>query len=158
MPQTRADLFKIFFTALCVAVICIWTVFVSGCGYAKHKDPELFYESSPRAAAEAARLHAREIGGSYHQNICCGSMQPLIFKGDYIVVEPSPYNDDLLGQAVVYLPQWNAGNLVLHRLVSGNAADGFIASGDNNPHSEAFERVTAANYRARVVAIYRPIQ
>jgi hypothetical protein len=41
--------------------------------------------------------------------------------------------------------------------VSGNAADGFIASGDNNARSEPTERVTIVNYVSETIAIYKPI-
>jgi hypothetical protein len=121
-------------------------------------------------AEESARLHARDIGGSFNQNLCCGSMVPLMQAGDWIVVADPikvPFTDDLLGRPCVYQPKWlPAGQYVLHRFTSGSARDGFIASGDGvkpdiDPrtgrdfHSEASYRVTAADYRGRVEGIYR---
>ena len=96
-------------------------------------------------------------------------MVPLIQTGDWIVVAPIslyPFTDDLLGRPCVYQPKWlPAGQLALHRFISGNARDGFIASGDGvkpdidangrDLHSEASYRVTAADYRGRVEGIYR---
>lgn len=140
------------------------------CGYAPRKDPPLFTYDSPVLAQESARLHARDIGGTYHQNLCCGSMVPLIQTGDWVVVAPvslHPFTDDLLGRPCVYQPQWSAPfDLVLHRFISGNARDGFIASGDGvrpdidprtgrDLRSESRYRVTAADYRGQVVGIYR---
>lgn len=141
-----------------------WTLTVTGlviimlltaCGYAKHKDPPTYVYDNPKVASESARLHAKDIGGEYMQNVCCGSMQPLIFKDDWLVTQATPYGDHLLGKVAIYKPKWRDGQPVMHRLVSGNAKDGFIASGDNTPRSEASERVTAANYVSEVVGIYR---
>jgi hypothetical protein len=135
------------------ALICLLLFAIFGCGYAKHKDPDTFYESSRVAAGIAASLHARDIGGSVYQNECCGSMEPLIHKGDWIVARAEPYSDELLGKVVSY--RRANGQLLMHRLVSGNAVDGFIASGDNNKRSEPDERVDAGNYLETCVAIYR---
>ena len=135
-----------------VAVLCLAGLMFSGCGYAKHKDPDLYRESSPAAAQEAARLHARDIAGDYHQNKCCGSMEPLIYAGDWIVTKREVFTDALLGKAGVYRRE--NGQHLLHRFVSGNARDGYIASGDNNARSEPDERVTSANYISTAVAIY----
>lgn len=156
MQTSRTDLLACGCTALLVAIICLIVLFSAACGYAEHKDPALYIESSATAAKIAARLRANEIGGSYHENLCCGSMQPLVYTGDWLVVAALPYDDQLLGRLVVYQPKWSQGQLIAHRLVSGNAAAGFIASGDNNPNSEATERVRRDNYHGAVIAIYRP--
>ena len=142
----------------------LWILAVSGlvvvmlltaCGYAKHKDPPTYVYDNPKVARESARLHAQDVGGEYMQNVCCGSMEPLIFKDDYLVAKATTYGEHLLGKVVIYRPAWKQGQPVMHRLVSGNMREGFIASGDNTPRSEASERVTAANYDAEVVVIYR---
>jgi hypothetical protein len=136
--------------------LCFLVFAVSGCGYAKHRDPVLYFESSPAAQILAAQLRAKEVGGTFAgPNTCCGSMSPLIVAGDYLVIKPSPFTDALLGSVVIYTPAWNHGQPVAHRLVSGNAKDGFIASGDNNSRSEPSELVTASTYRGEVIAIYR---
>lgn len=132
----------------------VFTLFL-GCGYAPHKDPPTYIYDTPRLAEESARLHARDIGGTYEQNLCCGSMEPLIYSGDWVVIQPTVYGDHLLGKVGVYTPKWNDGKPVMHRFVSGNAKDGFIASGDHNPKSESAERVTAANYKGELMGIYR---
>jgi hypothetical protein len=128
----------------------------SGCGYPEQKSPPLYAYDTPALVRESARLHARDAGGYVGGPIaCCGSMKPVIQDGDYLVIAPTPFADALLGKIAAYAPAWNKGRLVAHRFVSGNAKGGFIASGDNNPRSEAFEPVTAATYRGEVIAIYR---
>lgn len=165
-PLTRQHLFTLLLFGLAALILGM----VASCGYARHKDPQLYTYESMAIAQESARLHARDIGGSYHQNLCCGSMEPLIHVGDWIVVAPVsafPFTDDLLGRPCVYQPQWlPAGSLALHRFTTGNAKDGFLASGDGvrpdidphtgrDLHSESQYRVKAPDYRGQVVGIYR---
>lgn len=126
-----------------------------GCGYYRHVDPVLYVYDSQRTVEESARLEARDKGGWVTKNVCCGSMRPTVVENDLLVVIPSPFGDHLKGKVVVYRPQWNKGEPVMHRLVSGSAKDGFIASGDNNPQSEAYERVRADNFVGEVISIYR---
>jgi len=151
-PQNH-DLPTIAIACAFIALASGWVLFVTGCGYAKHKNPPLYLESSAAAAQEAARLHARDIGGIYHENLCCGSMRPTIQTHDWIVTLRTPWRAELLGRIVQY--RVGPGTNYLHRLVSGNATSGFIASGDNNPYSESGFRVTADNYVDEAVAIYR---
>lgn len=156
MAPDRQRLGQFAIACLTVALAALWCMVNAGCGYARHIDPPLYRYDSALLAEMSARAHAAEIPGrSVHQNLCCGSMRPVILEGDWIVTAPTLYGDHLLGRLAVYRPKWNQGKPVLHRLVSGNARDGFIASGDNNPRSEATERVTAANYDAEVIGIYR---
>lgn len=82
-------------------------------------------------------------------------MKPVIQTGDWIVVVHKEWSDELLGGVEVYAPNWYHGNQVAHRFVSGNAKDGFIASGDNNPFSEPKEPVTQDKYVGEIVSIYR---
>ena len=135
-----------------VVLACI----LAGCGYPERKGPPLYTYDTPALVQESARLHARDVGGYVGGPIaCCGSMKPVIQDGDFLVIAPTPFADDLLGKVAAYAPAWNKGALVAHRFVSGDATRGFIASGDNNPRSESFEPVTAATYRGEVVGIYR---
>ncbi len=164
-PLTRTHLFTLLLFALGALVLGL-----AACGYAPHKDPQLYTYDTPALTEASARLHARDIGGTYHQNLCCGSMEPLIHAGDWIVVaDPAkiPFTDDLLGRPCVYQPQWLPANqFALHRFISGSAKDGFIASGDGvrpdidptsgrDLHTENAYRVTAKDYRGQVVGIYR---
>ncbi len=139
-----------------VALLCAAVLAFSGCGYPEQKSPPVFAYDSPLIVQESARLHAREVNGYVSgPNVCCGSMLPVIQPGDFVIVAPTPFSDALLGKIAVYAPKWNKSNLVAHRFVSGDAQNGFIASGDNNPRSEPWEPVTALIYRGEVVAIYR---
>jgi len=136
-------------------VVCVALLLLFGCGYAKHKNPALFYESSPAAAQEAARLHARDAGGSVLLVTNPeGSMQPLIHQWDWLVCVPTPLTDDLLGKVVTYRPAWNHGQNTTHRLAAKDRY-GYIASGDHNARSEPQWRVTTANYVGEIIAIYR---
>jgi len=134
-------------------VLIVLAILLSGCGYADRKDPKVFYESSDLAAGIAAALHAKDIGGTLNHNACCGSMEPLIYAGDWIVSVKEPFSDDLLGKVVTYYYEPKK-MLLMHRLVSKDSG-GFIGSGDNNKNTEMRSRITAKNYRSTVVAIYK---
>lgn len=146
---------KLIFACLFVALICGWAFFVSACGYAERIDPPVYTFANDKITAESARLHAKDADGWVTTITCCGSMKPLIQDGDRVVIVATPYGDRLKGRVAVYAPAWAKGGRVAHRLVAGSAAEGFIASGDNNARSEPQERVTAANYLGEIVAIYR---
>lgn len=147
---------RIIWICAVIALAAIIAIFSVGCGYAKRIDPPLYRFDNAKVAEQSARAHAKESPAyQVHQNVCCGSMMPTIQAGDWIVTKATPYGDHLLGKPVVYLPKWNKGKPVLHRLVSGNAKDGFIPSGDSTPRSEAWERVRAETYVSEVIAIYR---
>jgi hypothetical protein len=155
--QARADALGRWFRhrwlsrVVVVGIVVLLFALLSGCGYAKHRDPEIRTYATAAEAQEAARLHAKDIGGIYSKpNTCCGSMKPLIVEGDILVMAKTPLAD-LLGKMVAY---WRNGVLLAHRLVAEDAA-GYIASGDANKNSEADQRVTPANYVGEVVAIYR---
>jgi signal peptidase I len=62
------------------------------------------------------------------------SMEPTFHTGDMIIALPSDSYER--GQVVPYrVPDGDpgAGGLVIHRIVGGNAANGFVMQGDNNP-------------------------
>ena len=142
---------------LCSKLLLGVVLLLAGCGYADKLDPRLYTFANAKIAAESARLHARDAGGTVTTITCCGSMKPLIQDGDVVVIVPTPYGDSLLGRVAVYTPKWSNGDRIAHRLVSGDAKAGFIASGDNNATSEANERVRADNYHGEIVAIYRTV-
>jgi hypothetical protein len=141
--------------SLWIAALLVLSVLAfTGCGYAKHRDPEVRTYATTAEAKESARLHANDAGGTaWSPNACCGSMLPLIIEGDILVTVRTPYAK-LLGKVAVYGPKWNDGKPVAHRLVAQDSG-GYIASGDNVPQSENWERVTEANYVGEVIAIYR---
>jgi signal peptidase len=65
------------------------------------------------------------------------SMLPTLKTGDFVLAEAqSSYH---VGNLVVYkVPKgWpGAGADLIHRIVGGNAASGFVLKGDNNPHPD----------------------
>lgn len=84
-----------------------------------------------------------------------GSMIPTLLGGDYVVLEPVPFESLKLGDIVTYKAGWNmALDSVIHRLVAKDKS-GFIASGDNNPRSEPEWRITPDSYKAKCVAVFR---
>ncbi len=137
------------------SLLAIACFFLASCGYAPHEDAPLHLVGNSSQAMADAQNEAARVGGYYTQSLCCGSMAPAIQTSDFLVIKKTAWGDGLIGKAVVYTPHWNGGSPVLHRLVSGNAKDGFVASGDNNPLSEANELVTESKYKGEVVAIYR---
>lgn len=139
-------------------LVFIFFFLALGCGYAPHKDPPLHEEAVATVALQHASQEADLMHGFVAVVTCCGSMKPLIQDGDLLVIVKVPFDDQLLGKVVNYHPKWANGGTVSHRLVSGNATNGFIASGDNNPHSETQERVTKAIFNGEVVSIYRTKQ
>lgn len=130
----------------------------AGCGYSKKEVPLYTYDN-PTVAIMSARLHAKDVGGRATGPIgSTNSMLPTIQAGDWLVIKPTAFSDDLLGKVVEYAPKWYPQGTVAHRLVTGSAKKGFISSGDNNPRSESFELVTAETYRGEVVGIYRYVK
>lgn len=59
------------------------------------------------------------------------SMEPNYHTGDLVLA----WNDDgwQLGDVILYGIQGSTDGLIVHRLVSGNATDGWYAQGDNKP-------------------------
>jgi hypothetical protein len=158
--QSRADMLGRWFRhrwlsrIIVVGIVVLLFMLMSGCGYAKPRDPAIHTYATAAEARESARLHANDAGGTaWPENACCGSMLPLIIEGDILVTVRTPHAK-LLGKVVVYGPKWNDGKPVAHRLVAQDSG-GYIASGDNVPQSENWERVTEENYLGEVIAIYR---
>jgi signal peptidase len=62
------------------------------------------------------------------------SMQPTYRGGDLVIVHAQSF--DSVGDIAAYrVPQGEtgAGLVVIHRIVGGDAANGFVFKGDNNP-------------------------
>jgi len=74
------------------------------------------------------------LGGSMTWVAIRGSsMLPTFDTGDVVVVRTAPAYE--VGDVVAYrVPEgeFGAGHVVIHRLVGGDAATGFVAQGDNN--------------------------
>jgi signal peptidase len=75
-------------------------------------------------------LWPASLGGNTSLVIVSGaSMEPEYFAGDLVIardIEPS------VGEVIVYAPEDLGGAQVVHRIIGGNAADGWELQGDNN--------------------------
>jgi len=136
-------------------VMVFFAFLFTSCGYYKHVDPTLYRYDDEKICKLSAALEAKDKNGFTTLVTCCKSMEQVIYMNDILVCVPSPFSNDLKGRVVVYRPKWNNYQSTTHRLVSGDAESGFIASGDNNRESEARERVTKDNYVGEVISIYR---
>jgi len=136
-------------------VMVFFAFLFTSCGYYKHVDPQVYTYDSEKLRDESAKLEARDKGGFLLLVTGKSSMEPVIYAGDLLVCVKTEFSDKLKGKVVSYCPKWNQRQNTTHRLVSGDAKNGFIASGDSNPKSEAFERVRAENFVGEVISIYR---
>lgn len=70
------------------------------------------------------------LGGCSTLTIVSGhSMEPTYFTGDLVW---SRCGEPAVGDIVVYSPQDSGGAQVIHRIIGGNGADGWVLQGDNN--------------------------
>ena len=70
------------------------------------------------------------LGGCTTLTIVAGrSMEPTYYTGDLVVTRCGPVG---LGDVIVYNPPDVGGARVIHRIVDGNASDGWLVQGDNN--------------------------
>lgn len=83
----------------------------------------------------AAFLRPASLGGPVEYLVIRGnSMLPHYHTGDLVIVRGEPAY--AIGDAVAYrVPAGDigAGRTVIHRIIDGTAADGFVMQGDNNP-------------------------
>jgi signal peptidase len=75
-------------------------------------------------------LWPTSLGGKTTLTIVSGhSMEPTYLTGDLVVTRAAAPK---VGDIIVYQPKDVGGARVIHRIVGGNAADGWIMKGDNN--------------------------
>ncbi len=75
-------------------------------------------------------LWPTSLGGCTTLTIVSGhSMEPTYYTGDLVV---SRCGDPAVGDVVVYNPPDVGGARIIHRIVGGNATDGWLIQGDNN--------------------------
>ena len=75
-------------------------------------------------------LWPSSLGGCTTLTIVSGvSMEPTYYTGDLVVSRCGPVE---VGDVVVYNPPDVGGARVIHRLVGGNADEGWVVQGDNN--------------------------
>jgi signal peptidase len=84
------------------------------------------------------------------------SMDPTFHTGDMIIVLPADHYER--GQVVPYrVPKGDPGEggLVIHRIVGGDAASGFVMKGDNNPAPDIWSPKPADMVGRQVLLIPR---
>jgi signal peptidase len=75
-------------------------------------------------------LWPTSLGGGTTLTIVSGhSMEPTYLTGDLVVTRAAAPK---VGDIIVYQPKNVGGARVIHRIVGGNATDGWIMKGDNN--------------------------
>lgn len=130
-----------------------------GCGYPSHIDPLLYTYDSEILVEQSAALHAEDLHGIYLYVLNTHSMEPVLYGGDYIVVDThASYSNVKLGVIIVYHADWAKPTdpPVVHRVLAKDSA-GLLVGGDNvdSQHTENQWRVTEKNYVGTVVGIYR---
>lgn len=108
-------------------------------------------------AEDLARAGAMVYGGWASIIAPSGSMEPTLSGGDWIVVKPTTFNEVKKGWMAVYQARWlpPTANLVCH-WVADKSGDEFIMDGEANKHYEkGSQKMGVAEYRGRVVAIYK---
>lgn len=82
-------------------------------------------------------LWPSSLGGCTTLTIVSGeSMEPTYHTGDLVV---SRCGDVTVGDVVVYTPPDVGGARIIHRIVDGDGADGWILQGDNNDFLDPWE-------------------
>ena len=88
-------------------------------------------------AIDAWYLWPSQLGGHTSMVIVSGeSMEPTYFDGDLVIarkMEPS------IGDVIIYAPEGLGGSQIVHRIIGGNAEDGWVLQGDNNDFIDPFE-------------------
>lgn len=119
----------------------------------RYANPPVVMHDTEAEAAAAARLEASQNNGRLYRTGGTSSMEPLIVGQVYVVATPKPYDQLKEGDIMNYKPKWANGGVVIHRGVQKDK-DGWIASGDNNPRSESWERIRPDNYLDTVTTIH----
>ncbi len=87
-------------------------------------------------AIDAWYIWPTQLGGSTSMVVVSGtSMEPTYFTGDLVIarrMEPS------IGDVIVYAPEGLGGSQIVHRIIGGNATDGWQMQGDNNDFIDPF--------------------
>lgn len=87
-------------------------------------------------AIDAWYLWPTQLGGDTSIVVVSGkSMEPTYFGGDLVIarkMEPS------VGDVIVYAPAGLGGSQIVHRIIGGNAEDGWRMQGDNNSFVDPF--------------------
>lgn len=93
---------------------------------------------------------------SHYMNvISSGSMEPVLYKGDVVIIDYNPSSIDI-GDIIIYDARWFQNKHVIHRVIAkGESTDGniiYILKGDNNAYQDP-EPVSPTDVIAKVVSI-----
>lgn len=124
--------------------------------YAVHINPPVFVCSSfEDAQARAIKLAVTDESPCVWREVTpTGSMVPLIPAAKcFVVSRRIPFSQIRLGTVNTYWPDFRLGENFCHRFVAKDSL-GYLASGDANPRTESWGRVTPANYEGEVIAIF----
>jgi signal peptidase I len=81
------------------------------------------------------------LGGAAGYEIVTGhSMEPLLHTGDLVITQSA--STYVVGDLIAFhVPagQPGAGSIVIHRIVSGEGASGFVVKGDNKPAPDSWQ-------------------
>lgn len=153
--QTALSGLKLVF-GLVVLVALVWALAATqGCSRsAPHVDPLREEFATGEAALAGAQTHAVAALGQHVVGPTHGtSMEPLIYAGDFLVLQERAFGEVREGKVYGYLPKPGAefptlpadyNALPVHRAVLHDSG-GFLLSGDNSPRSDSNVRLTAAN-------------
>jgi signal peptidase I len=94
------------------------------------------------------------LGGATSFVVVSGkSMEPTYFSGDLVIARKMEAS---VGDVIVYAPQSLGGAQIVHRIIGGNAEDGWVMQGDNNNFIDPFEP-TGDEVKGVVVVHYSDI-
>lgn len=83
-------------------------------------------------------LRPTQLGGTMTYTIVSGhSMDPTLASNDLLALRAQDRYE--VGDVVTYrvpVGDPGAGHVIVHRIIGGNATDGFITQGDNNPRPD----------------------
>ena len=87
-------------------------------------------------AIDGFYLWPTQLHGSTSMVIVSGhSMEPTYFTGDLVIARKM---NPSVGDVIVYAPDGFGGSQIVHRIVGGNAVDGWVMQGDNNARVDPF--------------------
>jgi signal peptidase len=86
-------------------------------------------------------LRPAQLGGPMTYTIVSGhSMDPTLATNDFLALRAQ--DEYKVGDVVTYrvpVGDPGAGHVIVHRIIGGNATDGFVTQGDNNPRPDLWK-------------------
>jgi signal peptidase I len=76
------------------------------------------------------------------------SMNPVLFEGDIVMVEPLEFENVVINDVIVFE---HRGSLIAHRVIKINKDGNFITKGDNPKARQDPFPISRISYRGRVI-------